>query len=107
MPLVSIHHRCNSIPQQSQPLLSPKKIVVDRNRAALSQREEEPPFQRWLRNQRSIHVEKRRDPLLLRAFFIHAASPRLTLPEFAPARLPAKYFQPSNNTGSPRTTQNA
>src|SRR5208337_926376 len=100
-------HRCrNSLGQQSQRFLSPEKVISNRNRAALPHGAEESPLQRRLRNERPIHVEERRDPLRPCAFFVHAVSPRVTLPEFPPARLPAKNFQPSSSTGSPRTTQN-
>ena len=62
---------------------------------------EESPLQRRLRHQRSVNIEKRRDALRPCAFFRHAASPRVTLPEFPPARFPARNFHPSTSTGKP------
>src|SRR5208337_213856 len=103
--LVPLRNRSQPPRQQSRRLRSPTRIIRPRNRAAAPQLPKHSPLQRRPRHQRPVNIKKRRNPPRLFPCAAHPASPRATSPDFPAARLLARNFQPSTNTGNPRTTQ--
>src|SRR6516162_1706345 len=105
--LVSVSKACNSLRPQPQRFHAPSQIIGQWNRAVPAQSLKKTPLQRWLGNQRAIHVEECAHSIRVTACGTHAAPLCADRRGFVLERFPAKNFQPSSSTGKPRTTQNA
>src|SRR5260221_2830937 len=97
--LVSLQRMGEAVRQQPHKFGEPRNSVSQRNLSFAPQRSKISPLERRHFRQRSVDVKKSRA--------IHAVPLAIPVLRAGAAVVRARYFQPSINTGSPRTTQNA